>query len=601
MDKLKPILTHHFWILAFLVLPIAMFGYYSANGALKSATEARETALKGVLNGVSPGNEPNEDFAAKLSEINDFYESSVEEEIIKLWDSQQTRMTWPPRVANALPELFMNGEFDIDTRFIYRDEYKYIMEKLVEYAEPVMPVVEQETVDWKQKVVLAAYLPTGQFDQMSPTSQQMWDAQIDVWLVKLLFDAVRTINRDQDSVTEAVLRRIDRLELFGGSGASEDGGGGGYGGEYAGESEYSDEYSGYGGGYGESYDDGGMMSAMGGMAGGAAGIQSSVSFDPSQEFGSSLDMSGGAAGGGESEYAGDSSYDEGYDSGYGGGYGMAAMGGALNAPQLRYIAEDETAPFLERGFYMSVIILQNKIPDFLVELANSDWPIRVTRFNVGANPYRTEKPLGFFGPGMGMGMGMGMGGYGYPGMAGEGYDGGAYEGDYDEGMGGMAEMMGGAYPGIGGGMGGMYGGLGAARRSAYGAITQGLPDYVNGAMNHPDLVQLDLCGVITMYRQPQSIVEALTAELDPENTDSGADPSAMTDESTVAGESDSGTESAAEPTAGAATSAAPTAEAVPGQPTDTAQPTETTQSTDTAQPPQPAETTQSPDEPIIVE
>jgi hypothetical protein len=31
------------------------------------------------------------------------------------------------------------------------------------------------------------------------------------------------------------------------------------------------------------------------------------------------------------------------------------------------------------------------------------------------------------------------------------------------------------------------------------------------ALNHPDLVRLDVCGIITMYRQPKEILEAVAA------------------------------------------------------------------------------------------
>ena len=33
MDKLQPVIKHRFWILAALVPPLCIFGYYKANGA----------------------------------------------------------------------------------------------------------------------------------------------------------------------------------------------------------------------------------------------------------------------------------------------------------------------------------------------------------------------------------------------------------------------------------------------------------------------------------------------------------------------------------------------------------------------------------------
>src|SRR5690606_32163531 len=88
-------------------------------------------------------------------------------------------------------------------------------------------------------------------------------------------------------------------------------------------------------------------------------------------------------------------------------------GASAAAPPKRYTAETEEAPFLERGFYLSVIIMQTKIPDFIVTLANSDWPVQVRRFQVGVNPYRVDQSTTSQGFGAGMGMGMGMEG-GFP-------------------------------------------------------------------------------------------------------------------------------------------------------------------------------------------
>ena len=95
MDKLQPIIQNRFWILAALVLPLSMYGYYSANGTLKEQTEARESALDKTKEGISQGFEPNEDYQKKLAYINEHYDVAVNQAIVELWDHQQERMTWP--------------------------------------------------------------------------------------------------------------------------------------------------------------------------------------------------------------------------------------------------------------------------------------------------------------------------------------------------------------------------------------------------------------------------------------------------------------------------------------------------------------------------
>ncbi|TWT57549.1 hypothetical protein KOR42_09100 [Thalassoglobus neptunius] len=518
MDKLQPLIRNRFWILGALTLPLAMYGFFSANGALKAATEQRVSTLKGLT--IPTGtNDPNEDYKEKLATINAEYEQNVESSIVEIWNKQKERMTWPSVVANDVPPIFMDPEgFDLDVTDTYKRHYSQLMLKLQERVEPVMPIdrnaaggaaigvpfsgrgamPQEADVPWQQKVILAAQLPIAQFDRLAATSEQVWNAQIDIWLLELLFDAVRKMNEDKDSVTEAVLRRIDVLILFGGSGEPRPTGApaaaGGYGG-------YD---SGYGGGYDSGYPGpgGGGGGGYGSDRGGSgASMSVNVAFDPAQEFGSSADASASASTASMGYSAG--GYDDEYGSGYGGGYGGMASGGK----QLRYIADSEEKRVLERGFYMSVIIMQSKIPDFIVELANSEWPIRVTRFHVGKNPYFSEAGAGaqMYGSPMGM-----MGGYGG-------------EGDYDG-----DESYGGGYAGsYGGSYGGGFGSLGAGGQGAgipgVGNLSSNLPAYATAAMNHPDLVQLDLCGVITMFKQPQEIIDALTV----------ADGEAVVDDTTI--------------------------------------------------------------------
>ena len=48
MDKLQPILKNHFWILLVPLLSMNLWGYFSANGALKAAIATREADLDKV-------------------------------------------------------------------------------------------------------------------------------------------------------------------------------------------------------------------------------------------------------------------------------------------------------------------------------------------------------------------------------------------------------------------------------------------------------------------------------------------------------------------------------------------------------------------------
>ena len=499
MDKLQPLIKHRFWILGGLTLPLAMYGFFSANSALKAETESRETTLKKVLSDIPKGaNDPNSEYESGLSKINKQYEANVESSIVDIWNKQKSRMKWPAVVVDGIPDI-MFEDIEPDVADTYRAYYPQLMRELQSRVQPVMPQENptsggaaflgpaKKAADLPdQKVVFAADLPAAYFDPNAVTvqPQQVWDAQIDIWLVDLLFEAIRNINKEKHSVTEADIRRIDTFKFFGGSGeplptgAAGDASGGdsGYG---TGGADMSAMMS------GSMRPSAGSYGAGGGYGGGGGSkISVDIKFDPAQEFGSPVDTAAAAA---ASTSTG----------GYGnetGGYGGAA-GGAM----LRYIGDSEEKRVFERGFYLSVIMMQKRIPDFIVELANSEWPIRVTRFHVGRNPHYTETSPTLMSP---MGM-MGMTGMDSEMMSAGFGDAGGYGS-------GSSLMMGASYGGGGyGGLGG-FGGAPTAKIDGVGNLTNNLPEYATAAMNHPDLVQVDLCGVISMFKQPKEVIDALT-------------------------------------------------------------------------------------------
>jgi hypothetical protein len=122
------------------------------------------------------------------------------------------------------------------------------------------------------------------------------------------------------------------------------------------------------GGMGEDGMSMGSGMAMGGV--GAAGIAGMLAppmtaFDPKEVFGSDAAAATGEAGGEAMP-----------EDGSGIGMGMGMMG---PPPTLRWVGPTEGVPFRERGFYLSVIINQQKIPDFLVYLCEGAWPTKVLR------------------------------------------------------------------------------------------------------------------------------------------------------------------------------------------------------------------------------
>lgn len=479
MDKLEPIMKNHFWILLVPLLSMNLWGYFSANGALKEATKARESALDSVKSGIPSGtNDPNEKYISELKKRNEVLEKYVNEELLDLWKRQQARMVWPPRVAADIPKVYLSEIKNNKVRFTYQTDYPDVMRQLHESVEPY--VADKRGITWTPKVDFPFQLiPRMEIGNLTITSKQMWDAQEDVWVTQFILNAIRQMNKDADSETSAVVRRVLSYRLLGGEGAAEGGGeavaadGGGEGSDGG----MSAAYQGTG-----NQPVGGFSGGQGGFGGQASKITSSVKFDPAEEFGPGGEPeTGGRNGGGNGMTMTPSSSQP---------TGEAEADATESTGPLRYVKEVPENPYVERGFYLSVIINQNKLVDFMVALSNSEWPVRVVRFHFGKNPYAQDPFSSTRGGGGGNLSSMGMRGRG--GMPQSGYS----SNPSSSGASAFTQPANSSsYTGS------MAGSMGAAANTGYPV----------DALQHPDLVQLDLAGLVTMYRQPPEELAALEA------------------------------------------------------------------------------------------
>ena len=537
MDKLQPILKHHFWILLVPLLSMNLWGYFSANSLLKAAITTRQGQLDTAKSSI-PGGTANENkkYSEELKKGNDRLEGFVHDELQDLWNRQQTRMAWPPQVAADIPKEYGGEIKDRKVRFTYQNAYPEVIRRLHESVEPY--VADKRGITWTPKVDFPIQLiPQVEITNLAIQSKPMWDAQEDIWVTQFILDAIREMNKDADSASSAVIRRVIEYRLMGGDGETSGGDAAAAGGDS--EGAMGGMTQSMAGGFGPGKGGAGRGNGEGPGGAGGSAIPSALKFDPQEEFGKGGEEQPGAAGGGM------------------GGSAMTAMsmsGGEGDAEAaateeptgpLRYVKEDKDAKFVERGFYLSVIINQNKLVDFLVTLSNSEWPIRVVRFHFGKNPYTVDPfTASRSGAGGGGGFGTGASASGMEGME------GMRRGRGGAGASGAMSMQGGM--GLAGGRqtpgSGMMGG-------GRGAVDTGYPV---DALQQPDLVQLDLAGLITIYRQPPQGV--VPAEGDaPADSDAPADGSSPETPSADA----TGDTAAADPAASdpAGESAVPSADA----------------------------------------
>jgi hypothetical protein len=498
MDKLEPILKHRFWILLGLVAPLTIFGYYSANAALKEATEKREGEIDALFNKVPSGSEPTPRWTQGMSQINSHFEQDVNTEIVGIYERQQARMTWPASMQKYLPAKYRDP-FVNEAGVVYANLYADLIRDLHGRIEPVT-ISPQGKISGSGKVLFEEKLiPRATFaGRLSIPSEMIWDAQEDIWYLELLFDAIRNVNQPAENAAKSAVRAVLKVELWGGNGESSvkasAGGGQSLGG---GMGEPSAEMA-----MGMGME---MRGGMGGMMGGGRSVD--VSFNPEEEFGTggqplaSLGgprrMMGGPMGMSMPEGMGAMPEE--------GGTGVAKTPTKL----LRYVKESEASPYRERGFYLSVLIDQRKIADFLIELTNSDWPIRIGRFHVGPNPH-ASKTRSTYGPMS-------------PLAGGEGSFGAEVEAQMEM----MQAAMGGNS--FEGGMDEMEGGFGPPTLTLTGPAVD--------LLQHHDLVQLDLVGYITFYKSPAEDVLAAVKQAS-ENASGTAAPAvqpvAPADDSTAA-------------------------------------------------------------------
>jgi hypothetical protein len=500
MDKLEPVIRQKFWILLVLCLGLAMFGFFKGQSAVVAATEAREKVLKEKLSGISKGQSPNEDYQKSLEFINQEYDKQIGAAVKELFDLQQSRMVWPEKVASEIPKEHRSADpIATATRIKYQKDYDRIITELWKKVEPVVPKTVpgtiggrlavagnpadahlREPVTWTQKVYCDRDAIPQKFLPQLPESDALWDAQEDVWFVELLFEAIRNVNRNADSPLNAVVRKINLLELKGGSGdtsmAAAESAAGSDGEGMSGLSSMRESYA-------SRAAQGGDMEGFGG---GGGAYTAKVDFDPAEEFGSD------AAAAEESTESTEAASATSFASSSG-AYGAAGV------PGLRWYALKEDAPYRERGFYLSVVMQQSRIPDFMVELTGSKWPIRVVRFQMGPNP-DFKDPTGGMGYGAGDLAEAGSGGFGR---------GGGHAGSRNSSA--MAAASGGGTLGLGaatmssrsGMMSMMMGGGargGRTRQPGAGLAFIGTAtDPFAGTLNSPELVQVDIAGIITFY------------------------------------------------------------------------------------------------------
>ena len=279
----------------------------------------------------------------------------------------------------------------------------------------------------------------------------------------------------------------------------------------------------------------GGMSGAGGGGGGTSHSHPGTAFEGSsggdlliEEFGAVAGAGGGAMGGfGSLGGSGSSMMSE-----MGSPKSGSGAKSSASTKEVRYVDDaGKDQGYKTRAFLLDVLIRDERLPDLLAKLSNSDFPVEIVRVEIKSRSVGGGGGIsGGYSSGEGMsggyGGGEGMsGGYGGSSMSGSGM--GMLSGESPGGISGGLGKGGGISPGMGrgAGMGNSFSGLGGMQSEGgytgeggggIGMMGAGAAigaEALNAAMADPLLIDVRIGGLLTLYMTPEeSETQAKTEE-----------------------------------------------------------------------------------------
>lgn len=524
MEKLQPILRHHFWILFVIALILPPIAWSMTVGTLDEQTQARVDDLDSTLNGVAQGaGAPNADWTTAATQLVNVRKESNRRAWNRLWNVQEQLQIWPatvrPYMENCpyrgtpadLPNLSPNEASRIMATVpnLFREDYEREIERVWRIPEPIDEQTGLKAAKGApQKVLFPSTVmprvPRAKWMAAQPTWREMWNAQEDLWLMSELLKAIKRTNADAPSIADANVRQIRQIQLFGG--------------------ERADPSSSSSSGSSGSPDS--TMNPYSGMPGQGRTTTTpsgpaSADFSLSEEY-TVKDAAASAGGGGYNPMSTATMAEPGSSSG----------GGNANDPHAdenRYIKQEWA--YRTRGFKLRVSVHQMYVPTLISELLKSEFPVEIVRFQQSAlNPDRaggSRSGMGAYGNQFASTTGGFAGGPGFPGAGIPGSEAGFPGGtesfpeetppDGPEGPG--AEGI--EYDPYSEVSGAGTSGAAAAKNAVNSAI-------VASALSDVNLMDVVIVGEIYLYNQPDPAAEGEAAQTVAEQTPAGGlDPNGV--------------------------------------------------------------------------
>jgi len=231
MDQLKLALEHKFWILAGLAILLPPIGWWAATDNLATETASRTKTIDGYDKRIPDSkNAPNDKWIEGAKQIDRELTVSVAQSQERLFDHQQSEMTFPKVVQDALDQCKVKYRGDGGPTQEFLDAKDFFVHSYAEDWENVVKLVRPFKMSTGDGLVLISddstqqeALPITRHDEVKQwrqslgfTSSQMWDVQEDIWFLRSLMQAIARVNQGATEIGNARIKKLNEVKLRGG-------------------------------------------------------------------------------------------------------------------------------------------------------------------------------------------------------------------------------------------------------------------------------------------------------------------------------------------------------------------------------------------------
>jgi hypothetical protein len=389
MDQVKEVvrlmIKYRFWIAVGIAALFGVIAYFVGAGPVRQKADEETKKIKAAENDVKQYTSPaipTRDYKPIVLEKTGVMTGDVNSAWKLLYDRQAPLLTWPERVQERFRKWGREWPANEDRGKVNLAIVDYI-EAYKAYVDMVYKTCKPFDFESGQGIVVAPpeenlLQPAVFAPEHLPGLSAVWSAQERLWIQRTMLEVVAQVNKNAKDWNSAIVKQIDALEV--------------------GSSIAQDQRS---VAKGETLKEAPLILAPGETA-------------PDPAGGGGAAASGGVANAPGAGGAGRLAMMTGPRSGGGGG----GAGGSTDPQTVFYVQSGNEAQYKILPVMITVLIDQDRVQDFLVELENSPMAIQVMDFELLRPSARVVKPekggdaSGSIGMSMMGGMGGGIGGMG---------------------------------------------------------------------------------------------------------------------------------------------------------------------------------------------